>query len=388
MRRLQAIRIPLTAGQVWTSALALAVAIPVLVWGGRAPVFVQPTPPVQAISTPSAPAPPPPIAVAPGPAYAPPPAAPGGPAPAEGPAPALNTSSARDRIVFSRLGADGYRLYSMNVDGSDLTQLTEGPGDDIQADVSRDGRIAFAHGWATYPRGPATRIYIRERNGEVHPLLEEFPGFPPMSDYSPRWSPDGRRIAFTRADVGGELSPVSQVNAAIYVVNADGTGLRAVAPPGDRHFPTWSPDGRRIAYTGPAPEVRPVLWVVDVDNPRSKPRRLTKGNAYQPRWSPDGRWIAFTSTRDGASWQVYVVRSDGRIERRLTNTGDHQDKFPAWSPDGRTMVFESTRDDACPSPVSAGCRLSRIYMMRSDGKRQKAITDGPADSYPVWWPSR
>lgn len=289
----------------------------------------------------------------------------------------------RGTIVFSRLESDGYRLYKARTDGTALTKLTQGPGDDIQSDVSRHGRIVFAHGWGTFPRGPATRIYVRERNGRVRPLLEEFPGVPPMADYFPRWSPDGKRIVFTRANVGGELSPIA-TNSAVYVVDADGKALRRLTEPNMSGFGTWSPDGREIVFNGPTPNGRFGLYAIDLDARRSKPRMLSQGMDFQPDWSPDGRFIAFTSFRDGGSWQVYVMRRDGSAVRRLTFTDGHQDKYPTWSPDGKNMVFESTRDNECPPTAGAVCRPSRMYVMRRDGTGQRPISDGPADSYPAW----
>jgi TolB protein len=292
-------------------------------------------------------------------------------------------SATRGTIVFSRLERDGYRLYKMRTDGTGLTKLTDGPGDDIQTDISRDGRLVFAHGWGTFPRGPATRIYIRERDGKIRPLLEEFPGMPPMADYYPRWSPDGRRVTFTRANVGGELSVVS-TNSAVYVVNADGSALRRVTEPNMSGLSTWSPDGRRIVFNAPTPSGRFGLYAIDVKARRPRPRMLSKGMDFHPDWSPDGRSIAFTSFRDGGSWQVYVMRSDGSRERRLTFTDGHQDRYPRWSPDGKNIVFDSTRDNDCPQNAGAACRPSRLYTMRSDGKGQKPITEGPADSYSAW----
>jgi TolB protein len=283
------------------------------------------------------------------------------------------------RIVFSRLEAGRYHLYSVRPDGSGLTQLTNGPADDTQPDVSRDGRIVFSRGWGTFPRGPYTQLYIRERNGATHPVLAS-PST--KADYIPRWSPDGKRIVFTRADPGGEAVPI-QTHGAVWIVNANGTGLRPISPPENYQFAAWAPDGRHIAHLGPAPDMAPVLYVTNVDRP-FKPRRITKLDAFQPRYSADGSRLVFTSMRDSASWQVYVMRSDGRGQRRLTFTGSHQDKFPSFSPDGKWIAFESTRDNDCPPDLGAQCRPARLYVMRADGSGQHPITAGPADSYPVW----
>jgi Tol biopolymer transport system component len=285
------------------------------------------------------------------------------------------------RIVFSRLEADGYHLYSVRPDGNGLTQLTSGPGDDTEPDVSRDGRIVFSRGWGSVPRGPYLQLYIREPNGATHAV---FASPSPTADYFPRWSPDGRRIVFTRASPGGELGGPVSADARIDLVNADGRGLRQLTAASRGSFATWSPDGRHIVFLAAAPEANPVLFTMDVARP-AVVRRLTRKDGYQPSWSRDGRLIAFTAKRDAGTWQVYVIGSDGRHERRLTYSPGHDDKFPSWSPDGRDIVFESTRDNPCPgSTASAYCRPARLYLMRADGKRQRPITSGPADSYPVY----
>ena len=73
-------------------------------------------------------------------------------------------------------------------------------------------------------------------------------------------------------------------------------------------------------------------------------RRLTdvSGDDWGPSWSPDGRHIAFVSNREG-NYEIYVMGSDGSNPRRLT---DHpaEDRSPSWSPDGRHIAFDSNRD--------------------------------------------
>ena len=76
----------------------------------------------------------------------------------------------------------------------------------------------------------------------------------------------------------------------------------------------------------------------------SNPRNLTNNSARDrsPTWSPDGRHIAFVSNRDGnGGYAIYVMGSDGSNPRRLT---DHPAESPSWSPDGRHIAFASKHD--------------------------------------------
>ena len=111
--------------------------------------------------------------------------------------------------------------------------------------------------------------------------------------------------------------------------------------------PRFSPDGRWLAYVRAQPDqesngYKSAIWLAPADG--AALRQFTSGTARDgaPRWSPDGRWLAFVSTRGGekAKPQIYLIPTDGGEARRLT-TMENGAGEPAWSPDGRTLAFTS-----------------------------------------------
>ena len=125
----------------------------------------------------------------------------------------------------------------------------------------------------------------------------------------PVWSPDGRKIAFVRLNT----------RLGVYVVNADGSGMRNLTPkPMGAAYaaPAWSPDGRKIAFASER-DGNSEIYLMNADG--SGQRRLTRNLAYDgdPAWSPDGQKITFVSNRDGR-YEVYVMNADGSGQRSLT----------------------------------------------------------------------
>jgi Tol biopolymer transport system component len=203
-------------------------------------------------------------------------------------------------------------------------------------------------------------------------LIQGAPARPEVQ--SPVWSPDGRRIAFVSRRDGK----------ALYVMNADGSGLRIVARVERLATPAWSPDGQRIAFKGRRDGHSGAIYVVNADG--SGQRTLARrGNA--PAWSPDGRRIAFVS---GA--KLYVANADGSGHRTLTRLRGAGDVASlAWSPDGRKLLF-LVEHGFMHGPRCAFC--SRLYVLNADGSGLRDLTRklgesrpgaGPA-SDPVWSP--
>ena len=193
------------------------------------------------------------------------------------------------------------------------------------------------------------------------------------------WSPDGSKVAFTRAR-DPEEGPYE-----IWVVNADGTGMKQLT----RHrgfsiAPAWSPDGTKIVY-GSAPGRPPMrLRVMNADGSGNRVLSRNRGEDYtDPQWSPDGTSIVFSFGREttrGVDLSIGVIDADdGGNVRRLTARGGADEINPNWSPDGRTIAFE--RNANFPE------RQSDIWLMNADGSAERALTTTRAyETNPVFAP--
>jgi len=208
----------------------------------------------------------------------------------------------------------------------------------------------------------------------------------------PSWSRDGKRVAFD----------FESGKPGIYTSQADGSDLRRLTAGHNDFYPAWSPDGNRLAFSR-----KFNLYVMNADG--SRLTALTHITAAQgvlvaaPHWSPDGTRIAFAFERRNSDVLVLDL-----ARRRLTVLGTGFS--PSWSPDGKKIVFEHNGKLELTSPEGGKVRSfvagddpswspdgrkiafyrhltglrSAIYVVNIDGSGARRISTGPYDTTPDW----
>ncbi|HRE49051.1 MAG TPA: hypothetical protein PLD47_15085 [Aggregatilineales bacterium] len=192
---------------------------------------------------------------------------------------------------------------------------------------------------------------------------------------NPSYSPDGRKIAYTTIADGSEQ---------IAVANADGSEevILTKVQSSRVRSPAWSPDGKRIAFVASDFE-NDQIYLMNADGTNVIRYVSTPYADIDPAFSPDGKTLVFTSDTTGRqSFQIFALPVENDTPQAkpvaLTNSGG-QNTRPVFSPDGRTIAFISTRSRS----------LAKIYLMRADGsdERPLLVEDGNASNAdPAWSP--
>ena len=273
--------------------------------------------------------------------------------------PALATFPGRNgEIAFVRSGD----IWAVEADGTGLHRITRDPGDEWAPAWSPDGRrLVFSR-----ERDGNRDIWSAAADGSDERQLTTTDA----DEYEPTWSPDGLRIAFSRfrAEImGGD----------VYVADADGRNEHPIFVQG--WGPDWSPVGGRIAVAAGLSDGARVAFIGDEgqeygDLPTDRPEAFGGGIDGGASWAPDGTRLVYSRARyddDGLLSAALVVNAFSRSEK-VIDEGRAGYYESSWSPDARSIVFSAQ---------------SKLWIVPPEGGQPHAITTGPAGAaMPAWRP--
>ena len=290
------------------------------------------------------------------------------------------------RILF--VAGSTLNVYSMNADGSGVTQLTHSTGseeDELGHSSADAAKVVFRHS----PSSGGDQIWVMNADGSGQTQLTSHPNSDPSgpqtSDHDPAFSPDGMKIVFSQSvrDHAG----AADYPASIWVMNADGSGpTQLTFPAADTrhdHDPVFSPDGTKIVFdstrdycnSGVCDPHTGEVYVMSAGGSGVTRLTIDGGTAFHPNlnegWSPDGSKILFSHYDSGLSEDmVSVMNANGSSQTELA-----AGCCATFSPDGTQIAFGRGSPRA-------------IWLMNANGTNQhllsspSSLSDGNLDWAP------
>lgn len=263
----------------------------------------------------------------------------------------------RTRIAFIS-DATGYKeAYISDVLGLKLRQVTRNRHLVVSPRFSPDGRYLA---YSSYHTGNQNLYVTDLSQNKVTRAISRRPGM----NLAPAWAPDGKTMIVTLSKDG---------NPDLYIIDRQGRILkRLTAREGINVSATWSPNGKEIAFVSDRSGT-PQIYIMDMKNHRT--RRLTfQGNENtEPCWSPKGNLIAYTARLNGHH-QIFSINPAGTSPPRQVTSGPGEFESPTWSPDGKQIALSRRLGNK-----------QQLYAIFANGKGLRILFNLPGNqSYPQW----
>ena len=286
---------------------------------------------------------------------------------------------AEAKIVFSGgkipEEAKNLDIFVMDDDGSNLKKITHTPEHEGRPYWSPDGkRIAFSRSFPRIERRQVSNIFIIDADGSNEQRLTQHPDI----EFYPVFLPDGRHLSFSRTQNG---------TGSVYTIDLETLDIERFIDI-DINEPDWSPDTRTIAC-----EIGGKIYTMTADGknqkrplPPPKDAQAPVIYRFNPKWSPDGRSLLYIETRYTAqllplSNTIYIYNFNLRTQAPLPISKDWRFQSAVWIDDGKTLILAA--DEVGIKNQKHG--NINIYRYNIPSNTMTQLTHLPGMNYSVHW---